>query len=186
MRLFAIAFLVLTLVAGPALAQYGGHIGLYSDPTYFDCSLHEMLYVSNTVYVVHEFAPSGNTAQFRIINHWPGPAPGIIDWGTNLTLGDVYTGIAVTYVGCKALPYLLGTLSFIPTAATPPCTATLRVGADLAVASGFVEVVDCNMNVLLATGGELIINGNTAECPCILDPVGTAQSNWSRVKALYR
>lgn len=183
MKKVLILALAIVMSASLAFAQ-GGHIGLYSDsPGYSDCNLNEALFVSNTVYVVHTLAASGNTAQFKVVNNWPGPIAGAISWGTNLTLGDVYTGITVTYVGCKALPYLLGTMGFIPVAATPPCTATLEVVADPAVASGSVEVVDCNNNVLLATGGLLTINGNQNDCPCI---IGTEQSNWSKIKNLYK
>jgi len=185
MRTSAIVLLIVAVAAGAASAQFGGHIGLYSDsPGYSDCNLHETLYVTNIVYVVHTLAASGNTAQFKVVNNWPGPIQGAISWGTNLTLGDVYTGITVTYVGCKALPYLLGTLGFIPISATPPCGGSLEVVADPAVASGSVEVVDCNSNVLLATGGQMYVNTDYISCYCGADP--TEQSNWSRIKALYR
>jgi len=185
MKKVLILALAIVMSASLAFAQYGGQVSLYSDQAYSNCNLTEALFVSNTVYVVHDMAASGNTAQFKVVNNWPGPIAGAISWGTNLTLGDVYTGITVTYVGCKALPYLLGTMGFIPIAATPPCTATLQVVADPAVASGSVEVVDCSSNVLLATGGLLTINGNPTDCPCVQE-IATEQSNWSRIKNLYR
>jgi hypothetical protein len=176
--------LAIVMSASFAFAQPGGHIGLYSDsPGYSDCNLNEAVYVTNNVYVVHTLAATGNTAQFMIQNNWPGPLAGAINWGSNLTLGNPYTGIAVTYVGCKVLPYLLGTMGFIPLAISPPCTATMQVVADPAVSSGSVEVVDCSSVVQLASGGLLTINGNSLDCPCI---VGTEETNWSKIKALYQ
>lgn len=174
MKKVLILALAIVMSASLAFAQQG-NIGLYSDaPGYTDCNLNETLYASNVIYVVHDLAVTGNTAQFKIVNNWPGPLAGAISWGSNLTLGDAYTGITVTYVGCKALPYLLGTLSFIPLSATPPCTADLQVVADPNVVSGSVETVDCDFTVYLSTGGKLTINGNNIDCPC---DVGTEETN---------
>jgi hypothetical protein len=193
MRTSAIV-LVLLLCVEFAAAQ-GGHIGLYSDsPGYTDCNLTETLFAANNVYVVHTLAATGNTSQFKVEDHW-GVLRGPVDYGFNLYLGDIYTGITVTYVGCKLLPYRIATLTFIPTTATAPCYEALRVVADPAVASGQVEVVDCNSNVLLATGGYLCVNA--PDC-CVADPfqatlspgdcfpVGVEPSTWGGVKALYQ
>jgi hypothetical protein len=170
-----------------SLAEYsGGHIGLYSDsPGYSDCSLRETLYTTNTVYIVHTIASHGNTAQFRIIHNW-NALPQAISFGSNLTLGDVYTGITVTYVGCKPLPYLIGTLSFIPLTPTPRCTA-FKVLPDPAVPSGQIEVVDCSYQIHAATGGELWVNTECMMCglPEGCDPVAAETTSWGRVKALY-
>lgn len=192
MKLMRVLFVVvaLTACAAAATAQPGGYIGLFSDaPGYSDCNLVEMLYATNTIYIVHTLASSGNSAQFKIVNGWQGPIAGPINFYSNLTLGDVYTGIAVTYVGCKALPYLLGTLSFIPVTPTPPCTAWFWVVPDPAVESGEIEVVDCNYNRLTASGGNLSVNG-TLQCQYLCGgygpPVPTDATSWGKVKASYR
>lgn len=182
MKKVLILALAIVMSASMAFAQQG-HIGLYSDnPGWSNCNLNEALYASNYVYVVHNTAVTGNTAQFKIVNSWVGPLAGPVSWGTNLTLGDPYVGITVTYVGCKNLPYLLGSLAFIPLAPTPACTAYLEVVADPLVVSGSVETVGCDFTVYLSTGGKLTVNGNET-CPCF---VGTEETNWSKIKALYQ
>jgi len=190
MRTFAIVLLLISLTAGSAFAQYqyGGVIGLYGESIcYCDCNLNEVLNATNTVYVVHTMAAQANTAQFKIDNHWPAATVGPADWGSNLFLGDPYTGITVTYLGCQDLPYLLGTLSFVPTTPTPPCTAYLEVVADPAAASGRIEVVGCGLNVRIADGCRIVINVNPNDCPCTGgDPVAAEPSNWGRIKALYQ
>jgi hypothetical protein len=182
MKKILLLTLAIVMSASLAFAQ-GGNVGLYSDsPGYSDCNLNETLGAINAVYVVHDMAPTGNTAQFKIVNTW-GALQSTITWN-GLSLGDPFTGIVVSYVGCKPLPYLVGTMNFIPLSPTPPCTATLQVVADPSVVSGSVETVDCNIVVHVATGGTLTINGNSTDCPCMI--VGTETSNWSKVKALYQ
>jgi hypothetical protein len=177
-----VLILALAIVMSASVVS-ANHIGLYSDPGYSDCNLAPVLYATNTIYVVHTLAATGNTAQFMITHNWTALA-GAISWGSNLTLGDPYTGITVTYVGCKNLPYLLGTLGFIPLAADPQCAVSFQVVADPAVASGSVEVVDCFATIQLATGGTLTVNGDENLCPCEI--VGTEETNWSKIKALYQ
>jgi hypothetical protein len=190
MKQFVIVFSILTLAA-TAHAQ-GGHIGLYSDNSYVDCNLTEAVLAENVVYVAHSYALEGNTAQFRVIDHWGVTVTGV-SYGTNLYLGDIFTGVVITYVGCKTLPHLLAEIRYFPTRETAPCIG-LHVGADPAVASGEIEVIDCSSNVWYATGGSLCIN--YPEC-CLIKsassavstecyPIAAATSTWGSIKALYR
>ncbi len=178
----AIFTLAALAAAGPSFGQSGGRIAIYSDnPGFNDCNLNETLFSVNSVYLVHELALEGNTAQFRVQVDWPGSVAAGVDYPSNLFLGDIYTGVAVTYVGCASLPHLLARLDLIPMVATPACGGSMRVVADPAVSSGTIEVIDCNSSTLRATGGVLTINGN-ADCPC----AGVVkQASWGRVKGMY-
>lgn len=192
MRITAIA-LAIALSAGTASAQgYGGHIGLYSDsPGYSDCNLTEAIYVTNSIYVVHTVVAQAYTAQFAVIHNWDNTIVGSVSYEGNLAVGDIYEGVTVTYIGCQPLPHLLAVLRFIPLSPTPECTF-LVVVPDPAVASGQIEVVDCDSNVLYATGGYACINmplccviGGGIPDYCEL-PVATEATTWGQVKALYR
>lgn len=183
MKKVLILAVAIVMCASLASAQSGGHIGLYSDsPGYSDCFLTEALYLNNSIYVVHSLAVEANTSQFMVQHNW-GAIAGATTYGANLNLGDPYTGVTITYVGCKPLPYLLCTLNFIPVAPTPPCTAEFQVVPDPVLVSGVIEVVDCDTNVLPGTGGTLIVNGNADDCPC---DNATQETSWSKIKALYQ
>ena len=178
----AILTLAALAAAGPSFGQSGGRVATYSDnPGFSDCNLNEVLYSVNSVYLVHELALEGNTAQFMVQVDWPGAVVAGVDYSSNLFLGDIYTGVAVTYVGCAPLPHLVARLDFIPMVATPACGGSIEVVADPSLSSGDIEIVDCNSSVASAVGGVLSING-TIDCPCASV---ITEASWSRVKSLY-
>jgi hypothetical protein len=172
-------------------AQSGGHIGIYSDnPGFSDCSLYETVGVADEIYIVHVLAVEANTAQFRLIHNWTNASLAGVSFGANLHIGDIFAGVTVTYVGCKPLPHLLATLTFIPITATPGCRV-LEIVPDPALPSGEIEVVDCDSNVLAANGGRMCINEYLC---CEIGPwpehcerpVAAEATTWSEIKALYR
>jgi hypothetical protein len=186
MKKVLILAVAMVMCASLASAQSGGHIGVYSDsPGYSDCNLVPALYAPNNVYVVHTMLPEANTATFRIQDDWASAsiirgAPVI----NGLTLGDLFTGITVTYGGCQALPYLIATIPYTPIAATPECFYALEVLPSPTVGSGQIEIVLCDgSTTVFATGGKLTVNGNET-CPCL--EVATQETNWSKIKALYQ
>lgn len=183
MKLCAIV-LIVALAAAPAFAGYSD-VAIYSDPMGQSCNLYEEVGVVNSVYVVHGFAPEANTSQFRIVDNWGAPVTGV-DYLSNLHLGNIFTGVTVTYTECKQLPYVIARIDFMPMEPTPACSGTLEVVGDPASESGEVEMVDCQFNIRVANGGELVINEDET-CPCWGgDPIRAETSTWSKVKALYR
>jgi hypothetical protein len=183
MKKILILAAAIVMCANFAFAQDGGHIGIYSDsPGYSDCNVNEAIYVTFTYYIVHTAAATSNTSQFMVVPNLPPGFPGAISYAGNLNLGDLYTGVTITYVGCKVLPYLLATIQHTAGSLSPPCTVILEVVPDPALASGQIETVDCDSNQHFGTGGKLTANGNET-CPCV---IGTETTNWSKVKALYQ
>lgn len=182
------------LLAGGALAQSGGSIGLYSDnPGFSDCNLVETVGVVNSIYVVHVLMPEATSCRFRVVHNWHQATVLSTDYHTNLTSGNIYTGTTITYPGCEPLPYLVATLQLLPTAPAPPCQVYLYAVPDPAAASGQIEVVDCGGTTWFATVGGLTVNGNEVDCPCFLigeyplpDWVATEATTWGAVKSLYR
>lgn len=184
MKKTLIIALGILMCASVASAQFGGRISLYSDPGYSDCNLNETLFVQNPIYIVHDLAATGNTADFKAVVTW-GALNGGVTWNNNLQLGDITgTGISVTYVGCKNLPYLLGTWNWIPTVATPACTYALTVVPAPYIASGEIEIVTCDFQIEYAIGGQLTVNGNPTDCDCLAP--GTEETSWSKIKSLYK
>jgi hypothetical protein len=198
MRITAVVFIVL-LCAAPASAQYGGLIGLYSDPGYIDCNLAEQVDAPNTVYVVHTNAAEAAASQFRVDLHWNAPFVGA-DYQDNVKVGDIFAGVAVAYEGCQALPHLIVALNFFTSfSSTPPCIAMEVVpdpNAEPFVGTEIVAI-DCSRNALIGNGGILCVNlptcciastgspGSSGVLPwCDTVPVET--TTWGAVKALYR
>lgn len=178
----AIVVLAVLAAAGPALAQSGGRIAIYSDELGFsDCNLVETVGAVNSVYVVHELATEANTVQFSIQVEWAGAILAGEDYGTNLHLGNPTNGVTVTYVGCESLPHLVARFDFVPVVATPACGGRLTVAPDPTIASGEIEVVDCSSDVSTALGGALTINGGDG-CPCRPE---ITEASWGRMKSLY-
>jgi hypothetical protein len=190
MKKVLILAVALVMSASLAAAQSGGHIGLFSDnPGFSDCSIAEAFGPPMQVFCVHTTATQANTSQFKILNTWTS-FPGAHLYGGNLFIGStlantIFDGGTVTYVGCKPLPHLLLTLEFFFGGVfSNPCTVGLQVVPDPILPSGQIEVVDCDGSTIhFATGGTLFINGNPIDCPCV---VGTEETSWSRIKAMYQ
>lgn len=186
MKKVLILAMAIVMCAGLAFAQDGGHIGLYSDMGWTDCNLDDTsaLYTNVNVYIVHTDAVEGNTSEFAVNRTWPTANAGTADFGGNLVLGALETGIVITYVGCKALPHLLATWPQFIFGQAPACTQGMEVVPSPLVQSGSgqIEVVDCNSTIHFGTGGILTVNGDDS-CPC---SVATQESNWSKIKALYQ
>jgi hypothetical protein len=166
----------------------GGHIGLYPDIGYSQCNLVENVGAENVVYIVQDVGFEGKASQFKVDVNWPTATDLGVDWGDNLTLGDITTGVAVSYPGCKPLPYLLGTWAWFSESAAPPCTSSLSVVPDpneTIFGGTAIVVVDCGSNVWMAAGGDLAVNADE-NCHCLWDPIANEETSWSRVKALYR
>lgn len=171
-----------------------GYISISSYPSSPHCVLMETPYTFNTIYVVHTLNHTGvNTVQFKIRHNWSEPLLWEVNYIRNLHIGNIFTGVTVTYVGCKTQPHLIVQMTFLVLSPTPGCRV-FEVVPDPAVASGEIEVVDCNYNVLYATGGFLCVN--EPDCWCVSEyydppahcqpPVSTEETTWGSIKALYR
>jgi hypothetical protein len=179
--------------ANPCVGGGYGAIGLFSDVAYTNCSLSPTVaYANYDVYVVHVGAVSATSSQFKVVSHAAGALlnQGTIDFGSNLTLGDPFTGITVTYGGCKTLPWLIATIPYFyfGTPGTDPvCTYFLQVEADPGSQTGQVEAIDCSGTTRVIYGLSLNFFGDPELCPCPeLCVVATQPSSWSKIKSLYR
>ena len=186
MRATAILLLLLALPAG-ALAQNGGVIGVYPDVESFNCfDTAPVLFQTKSYYLIHHLALEATASQFKVEVYWPQAIPGTVEFYDNATLGDIYTGILISYVrGCRTLPDVIARLDFTPITDTPPCEAFLRVDADPAEPLLSVVAWDCSDQKRIATGGILYVGAGYDEygCRCALS---NEPQTWGAIKALYQ
>lgn len=187
MNAFAIACASMILMCGAVQAQSGGVVGIYPDANGVgDCNLVESVGTINSVWVVHTAGPDVEYARFRVTHNWGATFVGAQYPVIYLVDPDPFAGDRFGLPGCSSPPSLFARLDFLVLTPTPPCTVTFSIGRDPAAASGQIEVTDCDGDVLSAVAGpDVIVNGD-GTCPCEEPPVGTEESTWSRVKALYR
>jgi hypothetical protein len=190
MKKILILALAMVMSASVVYAQAGGEIGLFGDVGYSECNLApDAPYTDYNVYIVHVLATEMNSSQFKLVTDLAG-APlnqGTISFSTNLTLGDLFAGITVTYVGCRTLPWLIATIPYFyygTPGTEPACTYSMHIEADPGAETGQVEGVTCGGVKEVALGSSLTFWGSQ-DCPC--GPiVKTQDSSWSKIKSLYR
>jgi len=182
--------------AAPARGQGTGFY-IYADYPERLCIFTPVVFGLNSLYIVHadwhDPTATATAVQFKVEYYWPEAIQSGVYFPDNLTLGDIFTGIVVGYAGCKPLPRLVARMDFIPTLAAPLCSRYVRIVPDPAVASGQIEVVDCDAYVQWAWGYTMTFPGSWSECPVCAGPcewcggsVPVESSTWGRVKALYQ
>lgn len=195
MKATAVCILVIALAATPTqVLGQGGAILLFSDnPGFSECTLTETVFATNYVYVVHVWMAEANTVSgFWVDVDWPNAIVGPVSYANNLHLGDIYSDVAITYVGCKPLPHLLAVLEFIPTSTTPLCGGRLEVrglGGPFPEPTRRPEVIDCDGNIHDALGGRFTVNPAEFCAPHHVGWCGqveTEPTTWGKVKALYQ
>lgn len=178
--------LCIPAVAVPAAAQQGGLIAPYSDPLGECCIMYETVGTINDVYIVHTGIPEAAAVAFRVQSNWANAVfiEALID---EIFLGDIFTGITVSYDGCAALPRLVATLRYLVLSPTPSNENLMSVEPSLLVASGEIEVTDCNDDVVVAVPGRLYINIDYIPMGCLgCLTVPTDETTWGKVKSLYQ
>jgi hypothetical protein len=110
-----------------------------------------------------------NTVHFALhIRECEGLTLTSVSYGSNLYLGDLESGVAVTFIGCKYLPYLVCTLTFQSTGIDECCYLDFLP----ANGSGGVEGVDCNSDIVAVSGlrGVIAPAGSGALCAAPTPP----------------
>jgi hypothetical protein len=170
----------------PPEATAGGSIGVYTDPAGTDCNIPDVPSGFMTVYVVHTNTAGATASQFSA------PKPACMTdatWVSDtpvfaVTLGSSQTGVTVGYGSCSSGPTHVLTIKYYVTGPSEAC-CMYRVLPDPSLASGQVEVVDCNFNLVNGTGNNSTVNPNFS-CICGAGSVVPAeQTTWGHVKALY-
>ncbi len=179
MRLVA---LILAVVMLPSLAAaQQGILVLSSDPVMLNVVVDDHAPGTTSVYVMH-LGTNGSTAAAFSYLEYPGvtmvrtgdgPAPGM------LAVGDLYTGIEVSYMECKVGTFPIYRIDYQTFGTSAPCSF-LQVGPHPTYAA--VRVIDCVGGITDQPYVIVAVVNPDATC----NPGPTASSTWGRVKALYR
>lgn len=181
MKVAVLLSLALLAAARPSSGQIFQHeISLYADPSHTTTDGYDLAPGVLSVFVVHETTPaasSGVSSGFRIVS-----SPGFTGvWLSETPLyffeGTTPGGIALSYGACVQLPTRLVEVRYTVFGTSAECSY-LEVGAH--PEHGLVAI-DCDFELIPATGGKLSINPNPT-CP----PVPVESTTWGKVKSLYR
>jgi hypothetical protein len=187
MRVFAVAFVALVLLAPPARAQ-PPVIGAYAELS--DCRLFDAPGEFQSVWLVHETGPAVQAARFRVEvvdNGWTASYIGAWYPVIYVVDPDPFSGATFGVPECGGPPNVFARLDFLSLAPSPQCAAEIVVAPDPTASSGQIEAIDCNGNVLLGESGtKVVVNSDPDTCPCVSGPLETSESTWGRVKSLYR
>jgi FlgD Ig-like domain len=145
-----------------------GYIGVFADNAGLSCNLPGSA-GAVYYYFVHVNALGATASQ------WAAPKPSCLT-GTRLAdlpvfainLGTTETGITIGYGSCKVGTFLIMTALYEVTSATDCCP--FSVVADPYLASGRIEVPDCDFNLTYGEGLTGIVNSNPT-CQCNVDIV---------------
>ncbi|UCH82575.1 MAG: hypothetical protein JSW50_08795 [Candidatus Latescibacterota bacterium] len=203
MRNLLISIVLLTVAAVPALGQ-SSWISMFSDIGGTDCNLPDVTPQLTPYYVVHYmYTPEGSTAsQFWAPQPWCLGAIYLSDTAVfPVTIGNSQEGVSIGYGSCHTNRVHVLTLNFFTQGTSPSCCCYF-VYPHPASTTGEVEVVDCNNNLVTATGGWGYVNADWVNCGCwvgnqsggsgpagpygcINDPIAVEQATWGKVKSLY-
>ena len=189
---------VLIVASFSLVHAQGGTIVVSSDAGLSDCSIVDAGGLVQ-VYVGHLYNQDVRGARFRFDT---GGLPWTHLGSTSpyVTMGDPLNGITVCYESCLSTPGVILELLLFGFSA-PACSP---VGIDGHPVDGMIWALDCESNLLYASGGNAVVNP-TVECPCHADPgraelkdeprksaanfcaaVPVEQSTWGMIKSLYR
>jgi hypothetical protein len=183
MRTGIVSLVCLLLFASDAAAQ--NSIAIYEDPAGTYCNILEVVPGVRTFYaVLHTTgatavafsAPLPSCTNGMTILAELGPCPlciaGTIPGGAWVSFGECVTGAAVA-VSIQVFAFGLSSQC---------CAYPVLPHPNLA--SGKIEMVDCDDNTVFLVGGTSYFNVNPSVCDCFV-PLPTEQTSWGRIKALY-
>jgi hypothetical protein len=163
------------------LFAQGGRISLYGDPSGTECGIISDAGEVVTVYVFHVNALGVTGSQFSA------PMPPCAQWtylsdqfAYDVTFGDSQNGVAVGYGGCRSGTFLIMQVHYYAHGQTDPCCSYPVLPDPREPAA--ILCADCQFEIEPIYGGGAVINPNSS-CDCTI-PVD--DSNWGRIKSLYR
>ncbi|UCH83319.1 MAG: hypothetical protein JSW50_12775 [Candidatus Latescibacterota bacterium] len=180
MKTLLLSSLIVMLCANLAFGQ-AGSIGLFADPGATVCDVIDMPGILIPIYVVHLWSPGATAAQYKVA---PFNGAAML-WLSDTTIypvniGNSQTGIATGFGVCVPSPNHILTINYFGQGLSASCSHYQVVPDPLAVPSGIL-VVDCADNILIATGGDVVVNP-TSTCYC---DVPVEKSTWGKIKELY-
>ncbi|HEX6789666.1 MAG TPA: hypothetical protein VF247_00015 [Candidatus Krumholzibacteria bacterium] len=166
------------MISSVAMADF---IGVYSDANGTTCDLTGAGQFTASATVIYKgFTPGGSTgARFKVV----GPAGSwIFGFATPyVTIGTISNDLSIAFGTCIEGVFPLGTMQAIWASGT---------GGEVLPSDGYPNIImtDCQFGEYPAGGGTFCVEQGACNCAWCLwcPPVGTQQSTWGQVKALYR
>lgn len=177
----SVAMMAALATCSPASAYEFGSVGVYSDAVGGSCTVTDVAGVVE-VYVVLTGSDGAAQVAFAVresedlmMTYLDGPS--VVHFP--LVLGNLHTGIQVTFGACRTGPVHIATLVYDGSGTTSPCEAIRVVPHP---GKGAVEVWDCAQNRETAPRGGMALVSNDGGCVC---DVATRTTTWGRIKSLY-
>jgi len=183
-------FMIVAAICLTATIAHSDGIGIFSEPTGFDCILNELAPPPATTpaYIIHKFNNGSAGSQFKVDN--ASPLFFVSATSPYLFLGGVFTDISLAYGSCVTGDHVLMTLDFFYFGEPTTCESTLTVvAAPTSPLPGEIVTVTCGppFDFEPASGGRTYVGPGSNECPCACQcPHPVRDATWGGVKALYR
>jgi hypothetical protein len=184
-RLFMLSLAALAIVAACAAANPvkspWGYLVPSPDPTRTDLMICDKTPGLLNIYVVCRWWNGSTAVQFSA----PQPACFTAAWLSDthvfpVTIGNSQYGVAVGFGSCRMPPVHVLTITYFAYGATP-ADCVYPTLPDPQSGSGWIEIADCNFNLVqVSDGGNYI---NPPEAACGSTPAETM--TWGRVKSLF-
>jgi hypothetical protein len=174
-------------VAGLAWGQSNvGTIGVFTDDVAGSCDIADEPALV-TAHILHVGAVAANTSTF-MLRQDPGVEMLFVSatLKNGLMLGDVRTGVTVTYTPCRtSFPFELFELNYLGSGTSTACGKIEIVGAPVPFShSGNIEIIDCSYQIFeVLEGGHALVNV-AGDCGC--QNIPTEETTWGKVKSLYQ
>ena len=180
---------VVMIFAAASIHAQENVIGLFSDSRGCPCEITDHVPALITVAVLHVGSPGAVASQFSA----PRPSCFQVFHLSDVTvfpvtIGSSQTGVAIGYDQCRTGTFQILTINYFGQGMTGEC-CYYPVLPDPNSASGQVEVVDCDNQVLNRYGWAEYVNA-TLSCVCFAGPeycypVAAEPVTWGKIKSLY-
>lgn len=98
-----------------------------------------------------------------------------------VAIGNSQTGVAIGYGACVPSPIHVLTINYFGGGATQEC-CYYPVLPDPNIASGQIEVVNCDQYLVYGNGMTSVVNPTDG---CFCGGISVKESTWGKVKSLY-
>lgn len=188
MKRLSTVIALLAIISSAAVAHEGS-LGLYTSQAATDCDATFVPFVAQNVYMMYfrsDAGPDGITAAEFQIDY---PAGSVIlqapAWSPSVavTLGDLTTGMAVSFAGCTGAGQQYVYIGYVPVMSLAPVPFTLRI-----VVSS--QVVDPPFTPTVAVCPDprplVTVLGGYFSSPDGTCNVATQETSWGAIKGMYR
>lgn len=169
MRSIMTAALLCLIVAGVAIDAKSGSIGLYSGPAATDCGLPDNGPGLVAIYVVVTNSPGLTGVQFSapLPDCWSGAA-WISEMSPYIPIGNSQDGVAIAFASCLATPIHVLTINVFASGLVTTC-CPYHVLPDPHAASGEIEFIDCDFNVITGYEYPSFVTSDGSWAPPLVD-----------------